>query len=154
MLGTLLAAHSATASETVVLVKSSAMIEGSIVTLGNIAQITTTLPELEAQLRDLPLTPAPSSQRTVSITINHIRDILAARGHDTSQIRITGASRSEVRRGFTPVATSSDTPAADFTQTDTLPAPIARTSAIGPMMSPPTIAPADASARALFRFSE
>ncbi|MEX1039505.1 MAG: flagellar basal body P-ring formation chaperone FlgA [Pirellulaceae bacterium] len=87
----------ALAGDCQIVVRSSARISESIVTLGDIAEIHAQDDQLTAALEAMSLTATPSGDRTQWITINDIRETLAARGFDTGAIQITGSSRSEIR---------------------------------------------------------
>lgn len=127
---------SATANEARIVVRSSATIQESIVTLGDIAEITTTDETLRSGLVAMQLTPAPSGDRTLSITINHIRDILTARGYNATAIQITGASRSEVRRqpGFSENVAAEASPKANQSNMASVPSVVAPATAHLPLI--------------------
>lgn len=105
LLATLLLAGSTLAQNGRVTLKSAAMVSGSIARLGDIAAIDVADKAQRAELRDLPLTPAPSSGQSSYLTINDIRSILAARGFSTTNITVVGPSRVRLTSGSTAEST-------------------------------------------------
>jgi len=76
-----------------VVLKTSAIVGGPLVRLGDIASIEVRDEELRAELTDMQLMPAPGSDHSAYLTINDIRSILAARGISSEQVAVTGSSR-------------------------------------------------------------
>lgn len=76
-----------------VVLKTSAIVDGPLVRLGNVAAIEIQDRELRAELTDMELMPAPGTTHSTYLTINDIRSILAARGISSDDVSVTGSSR-------------------------------------------------------------
>lgn len=109
LLATLLLADSVSAQTGRVTLKTAAMISGSIARLGDIAAIDVASPAQRTELRDLPLTPAPSSGQSSYLTINDVRSILAARGFSTNDVTVVGPSRVRLEAGTAVESTEEST---------------------------------------------
>ncbi|MBI1248291.1 flagellar basal body P-ring formation protein FlgA [bacterium] len=86
-------AASAMAQTGEVVLKSSAMVGGPIVCLGDVATINSSDPQLLSELAQIELLPTPRVNRAIYLTINDIRSIIGARGISTSDIHVSGSSR-------------------------------------------------------------
>lgn len=116
LLAILLLSGTAAAQHDRITLKSAAMVSGPIARLGDIAAIDIADQSQRSELRDLPLTPAPSSGQSTYLTINDVRSILAARGFSTDNVTVVGPSRVRLTAGST--AESTEEP---LTQASSLP---------------------------------
>jgi len=92
-LAVLLATAAAMAQTDRVVLKTSASIGGPLVRLGDVATIEVRNSELQAELIDMELMPAPSKDYASYLTINDIRSILAARGISGDDVAVSGSNR-------------------------------------------------------------
>lgn len=109
------AAAVASARGATVRIHSRASISGTVIRLGDVAQVLDDDPDLQQRLARVPLGPAPSRGNTVKLDFADIRSRLRALGIDASRIRFGGrnsvlvtrpAKRSPVSRtSFSPSAT-------------------------------------------------
>ncbi len=76
-----------------VVLKTSAVVGGPLVRLGDVATIQIQDREFRSELADMELMPAPGSDHSTYLTINDIRSILAARGISNEQVTVTGSNR-------------------------------------------------------------
>ena len=93
LLAVAILATSAMAQSGEVVLKTSAMVGGPIVHLGDVATINSADPQLLSELAQIELLQTPRVNRAVYLTINDIRSIIGARGIATSDIHVSGASR-------------------------------------------------------------
>ncbi|MBA2117087.1 flagellar basal body P-ring formation chaperone FlgA [Bremerella alba] len=83
----------AMAQSSQVVLKSSSMIGGPLVRLGDVADIEVQDSNLREELTDMELMPAPGKDHSTYLTINDIRSILAARGISSDKVAVTGSNR-------------------------------------------------------------
>lgn len=76
-----------------VVLKTSAVVGGPLVRLGDVATIEVRDRELRDELAAMELMPAPGTSHSTYLTINDIRSILAARGISSSDITVAGSNR-------------------------------------------------------------
>lgn len=76
-----------------VVLKTSAMVGGPLVRLGDVATIQVQDRDLRTELADMELMPAPGLHHSTYLTINDIRSILAARGISSDEVTVTGSNR-------------------------------------------------------------
>ncbi|PQO30711.1 flagella basal body P-ring formation protein FlgA [Blastopirellula marina] len=76
-----------------VVLKTSAVVGGPLVRLGDVAAIEVQDRELRGELTEMELMPAPGTDHSTYLTINDIRSILAARGVSSEQVAVTGSNR-------------------------------------------------------------
>ncbi|QDU77546.1 flagellar basal body P-ring biosynthesis protein FlgA [Bremerella volcania] len=76
-----------------VVLKTSAIVGGTLVRLGDVAAIEVQDHKLRAELSEMELMPAPGTDHSTYLTINDIRSILAARGISSEQVSVTGSNR-------------------------------------------------------------
>lgn len=69
----------------------------ALVRLGDVAEIHAADPDEAAKLRGIELFPAPASGQPRHLRARELQDLLALRGLDLSQHRLSGASRIEIR---------------------------------------------------------
>lgn len=76
-----------------VVLKTSAIVGGPLVCLGDVAAIEVQDRVLRTELTEMELMPAPGTDHSTYLTINDIRSILAARGISSEQVAVTGSNR-------------------------------------------------------------
>ena len=76
----------------------------SLVRLGDVAEIHAADPEQAAKLRRIELFPAPAQGQPRHLRARELQDLLALRGLDLTEHRLSGASRVEIRNAEQPKA--------------------------------------------------
>jgi len=87
---------------TTVRLKPTVAIEGGLVTLGDIAELSDADEATLQQFRNVTVSPAPAAGRETRITIDTLRRELALRGIDQTQLRFAGSTETIVSRTAEP----------------------------------------------------
>jgi flagella basal body P-ring formation protein FlgA len=82
-----------------VVLREQAMLEGSIVRLGDVADLSAADPGLVEELAAVPLLPAPTAATPLYLSAAQIRDLLAASGVDVTSLEFQGADSVAIRLG-------------------------------------------------------
>lgn len=98
----LLAASSVQAAE--VRLRSAASCPGTIVRLGDIAEIASDDSAISDELSAIPLFPAPTAGKIRQLDRNQVRQLLAISGIDVKQLTITGSETVVVQSGASALA--------------------------------------------------
>ncbi|MCG6156862.1 flagellar basal body P-ring formation chaperone FlgA [Rubinisphaera margarita] len=87
---------------TTVRLKPTITIEGSLVTLGDIAELSEADEATLERYRNVTVSPAPAAGRETRITIDTLRRELALRGIDQTRLQFTGSTETVVSRAAEP----------------------------------------------------
>jgi flagella basal body P-ring formation protein FlgA len=109
IVGCLLIAHSAGGVE--VVLRSHAVPRGSVVRLGDVAEITAADSATVEHLAATPLTPAPMAGTTQFLRNTELRDILRSRGLDVRSLLLSGADVVTIEPATANLASEPSTPA-------------------------------------------
>jgi flagella basal body P-ring formation protein FlgA len=85
-----------------VVLREQATLEGSIVRLGDIADVSADDPGLVEELAAVPLLPAPAAGTPLFLGAAQVRDLLAASNVDVNALEFHGADSVAIRLGTTP----------------------------------------------------